>query len=208
MSEENDKYHDSTYVKVIIVGNSGAGKTSIIKRYIEKKFDYNPLTTITPITSNKKFIINGNIFHVDLWDLPGQDRNQIISRTFANGSKGIIYCCEVKNINSRNDLKKWEESLKSVSDIETIPKILVENKCDLLGDENNYNDDIKSLRKTSRELGCFSFFRTSALNGYNVDEALETLINKIIKEIKIEKIENDNKIKLKSNKGNTNVKCC
>ena len=55
MSEENDKYDDSTYVKVIIVGDSGAGKTSIIKRYIEKKFDNNTSATITAITSNKKY---------------------------------------------------------------------------------------------------------------------------------------------------------
>ena len=99
--------------------------------------------------------------------------------------------------------------MKLCNNLETIPKILIENKCDLLGDENHYNEDINTLQETSKELGCFNFYRTSALNGYNVIEALESLINKTIKDIKIEEIENYNKIiKLKSNKGKNNSKFC
>ena len=180
MKRKSDENHDSLHFKVIILGDAGAGKTSIIKRYIENKFEFETNSTIVPTVSTKILSLNGKKFFIDLWDLPGQDRNPIVTRTFANESHGIIYCCEVNNTNSRDNLKDWEESLKSCIDIQDIPKILIENKCDLLGDESHYNDDIDLLKKTSKELGCLNCFRTSALNGYNVDNALNFLVEQII----------------------------
>ena len=152
--------------------------------------------------------LNGRSLFLDFWDLPGQDRNPIVTRTFANDCHGIIYCCEVNNTISRDNLKDWEESLNSCEDIQNIPKILIENKCDLLGEESHYNDDIDLLKKTSKELRCVEFYRTSALNGYNVDKALNFLNNQIIKNYKIDEIENYNKIKLKIGDSKDNSKCC
>ena len=208
MKGKNDE-HELLHLKIIILGDAGAGKTSILKRYIENKFEPGA-TTIVPIVSKKILSNNGKKFSIDLWDLPGQDRNPIITRTFAKDCHGIIYCCEVNNTNSRDNLKDWEESLKSCRDIQDIPRIVIENKCDLLGDEIHFNDDINLLKKTSKELGCLNCFRTSALNGYNVENALNFLNNQIIKDFKIEGIDKNNhkKLKVKNSDGDDKSKCC
>ena len=194
------------HLKIIIVGDSGTGKTSIITRYIKQTFEPNNKATIVPLYSSKVLTINGNKFQFNIWDIPGQDRNPVVTRSFAQDTQGIIYCCEVKK--TKESLKSWEESLNSFTDTKEIPKIIVENKCDLLGDESFYNEDINILRETAKKLECFKFFRTSALNGYNVNGAFNALINEMIKNVKIKGIENSNKIKLSNKRKSTNAKCC
>ena len=72
-----------------------------------------------------------------------------------------------------------EEDLKIDKNI---PKICIENKCDLLREEKDYNNNnMEYLKAISKELGYFSFYRTSALNGYNIKESFESLINQMIK---------------------------
>ena len=194
------------HLKMIIVGDSGTGKTSIITRYIKQTFEPNNKATIVPLYSSKVLTINGNKYQFNIWDIPGQDRNPVVTRSFAQDTQGIIYCCEVKK--TKESLKSWEESLNSFTDTKEIPKIIVENKCDLLGDESFYNEDINILRETAKKLECFKFFRTSALDGYNVNEAFNALINEMIKNVKIKGIENSNKIKLSNKRKSTNAKCC
>ena len=203
---------NSIDLKIIIVGDISVGKTSIITRFTKDKFEEKPSATISPVFSKKVIKINEIFFNVNIWDLPGQDRNPIATNSFVKDSNGIMYCCDVNNIKTRDNLTAWEETLKSKEAIENIPKIIIENKCDLLGDENNYQDDINSLRKFSKILGCKNFFRTSAKNGYNVKEAIDYLINEIIKEIKEEDIEyyktkRRDSIIVKKQKEN-NKRCC
>jgi len=203
--------NETIHRKIIIVGDSATGKTSIIERYINNKFSTN-LATIVPHYYSKIIKSNENIFHINIWDLPGQDRTPILTLQFAKDTQGIIYCCDATNITTRNNLKIWEADLKSKENIENIPKIIVENKCDLLGEESNYNDDINSLRLFSKELGCKNYFRTSAKLGYNIDDAVEFLINEIIKDFKENYLEdnqeqnNNKKLTNKNNKKNNNDK--
>ena len=190
-SKRNDSI-TTVHLKVIIVGDMDTGKTSIIKRYLYDKFDNNKNSTIAPELKTKIIKINGINYNINFWDLPGQDRNAFISGNFARDTDGIIYCCDVENKKSMENLKKWEEALKSKENIDDITKIVIENKCDLKGNESQYNDNSSALRKISNELECSNFFRTSALNGYNVKTSIEYLINEIIKKIKIEDIEEYN----------------
>ena len=128
-------------------------------------------------------LINSNniFFRIKFWDLPGQDGNYSLTRVFCKDSNGIILCCDVKNENSRENLTKWDNAIKNFYDIKNIPKIILENKCDKLNDEKNYNDNIEPLRQISNELDCINFFRVSALNGYNIKESIDYLINECIK---------------------------
>ena len=195
---------DNIYIKIIIVGDSGTGKTSIIERYVTNKFS-NAKATVVPHFYNKIFKSNEKIYQINMWDIPGQDKVPIVTLQFAKDTQGIIYCCDATNIETRNNLKSWDDGLKSKKDIENISKIIVENKCDLLGDENNYNNDINSLRLFSQELGCKNYFRTSAKLGYNIDEAVEFLINQIINDLK-ENDKNDKNDKNEHHEQNNNKK--
>ena len=60
------------------------------------------------------------------------------------------------------------------------PIIIMENKCDLLGEEEKYNDGIEELKQFSENNGFSGFFRTSALNGYNIEKAIDFLFDKML----------------------------
>ena len=194
MGQDNDNDNNYLkYFKVLIVGNPATGKTSIMKKFINDEFDSNYNKSITPISYNKKYTVNGIDYSFDVFDIPGDcQQNLDMIKTFSNGVDGIIYCCKCGDEQSRSDLLTFWK--KTLNPDENIPKILIENMYDLLDEEEKYYYDIKSLRKTSRKLGCFSFFQISALNRDEITNSLESLFNKMIKNFRIELIEEKNKI--------------
>jgi len=199
-------------LKIIIVGDYYTGKTSIIERYIKGTFFENRVATISPEFLTKVIKLNESTFRFNFWDLPGQDKNPVITSVFCKDSNGIIFCCDVSNEKSRENLKKWDNSIKNFNDISNIPKIILENKCDKLNDEKNYNDNIEPLRQISNELDCLNFFRVSALNGYNIKESIDYLINECIireEEIDINKFINISiNSKYKDRNDSDSSSCC
>ena len=214
LNEDNRRFGKD--IKIIIVGNLSTGKTSIINRYTNDIFEPECRATIAPEFSYKVIKVNEINFRIHFWDLPGQERNPIVTSLFCKDSQAVIFCCEVNNDKSRNDILKWKESLKNNIKIDELPKILVENKCDLLGNEENYNKDIEKLKNFSEENNFSACFRTSALNGYNVEKAIKFLVDETInlldeKNIQSYKEGNSNMITLnKSSKFNDNnsKSCC
>jgi translation initiation factor 2 gamma subunit (eIF-2gamma) len=95
-------------------------------------------------------------------------------------------------------------------DSQEIPQILLENKCDLLG-EDKYNEGFEELKKFANDNNINECYRTSALNGYNVNKAITFLINEIAKTFSEEDLKsmsdlNTSRIKLKNQ--NNQKKCC
>ena len=168
-------------IKIVFIGNISTGKTSIIEKYIHNKFDINCKATIAPDFSYKTMKKGDILYRIQLWDIPGQDRNPSLTRIFLTNAKGVIFCCEVKNKQSRYDILKWKKSLEDFFELEEMPMIIMENKCDLLGKEENYNDEFEELKNFGDNNNFTGVFRTSALNGYNIEKAIEFLLNESIK---------------------------
>ena len=206
--EENPRGDAACNIKIIIAGDSGAGKTSIIERYIKGTYYENRVATISPEFLTKVIKLSESTFRFNFWDLPGQDKNPVITSVFCKDSNGIIFCCDVSNEKSRENLKKWDNSIKNFNDISNIPKIILENKCDILIDEKNYNDNIEPLRQISDELDCINFFRVSALNGYNINESIDFLINDIINSLDSKDIQVYQSFMVKTTKKEDKTKCC
>ena len=176
-------------LKIIIVGDLSTGKTSIINRYIKGNFDQLNKATIAPEFSYKIINRKDVIYRIQFWDIPGQNRSSELTSVFCRDTQGIIFCADSNRIESRNSVSKWEDCIKEYNDIQNIPKIIIENKCDLLGDESHYNDNINLLKEFSDNHGYLACFRTSALNGYNINEAIDFFIGEIIKSVKEEDIQ-------------------
>ena len=205
---ENDEVKNIKNLKLIIVGNAATGKTSLVERFTNNSFIFNTFATVVPNNATKVIKINDIFYRINIWDIPGQDRNPILTQPFVKDSEGIIYCCEVNNSQSMKNLKDWEESLKSYEDIEEIPKILIKNKSDLIEDENDYNNNINNLNEFSKQLGCLSSFLTSAKTGSCVNDAFYFLINEMIKNVKENDIQSYNQIKLKQPPNDEKTQCC
>ena len=219
---ENEDLETQEYgndLKVILVGNVSTGKTSIVDRYINNTFREKIKATISPNFQYKLIKKNGIIYRLHFWDIPGQDRNPTLTSVFCRDAQGFVFCCDVSAEKSRNDILVWKKSLQDFLDISNIPLIIMENKCDLLGkEEEDYNKDIDKLKQFSEENNFSGAFRTSALNGYNIENAMNFLVDEIITKLKVEEEnninknneENENKIKpMKlTEKNEKNKRCC
>ena len=151
IKEAKHKKKRNKDLKIIIVGNSGTGKTSLVNKYIHNKFAETYSPTIASQFSYKIYKKDDVIYRVQFWDIAGQDKNPETTGIFCQNTKGIVLCCEVNNIETRNDTIKWKESIEKNINIENIPIILVENKCDLLGEEKDYEKGIEELKSFSEE---------------------------------------------------------
>ena len=221
-----DNFNDESEVygldlKIILVGNVSTGKTSIINRYVYNVFKQGIKATISPNFSHKIIKKNGVIYRLQFWDIPGQDRDPTLTSVFCRDAHGYLFCCDVLVEKSRKDILQWKQSLENFLDITNIPGIIMENKCDLLGEEKDYEKDIDALKLFSEENNFSGAFRTSALNGYNIENGMNFLIDEIIRKIEInekkniKKAINDDKtknedanIKKLTNKKEKSNKCC
>ena len=208
LNEDNRRFGSD--LKIITIGDVSTGKTSILRRYLNNTFDEKSQATIMPDFSYKVVKVNGANFRIQFWDLPGTDRNPIMTSVFCKDANGVIFCCDIKDINSRQNIVNWKNSLNNMLDEQEIPKILLENKCDLVG-EDKYNEGFEELKKFANDNNINECYRTSALNGYNVNKAITFLINEIAKTFSEEDLKsmsdlNTSRIKLKNQ--NNQKKCC
>ena len=198
-------------LKVILVGNASTGKTSIVDRYIKNIFINKKEATIAPNSLSKLIRKNNVIYRLHIWDIPGQDKSPALTSIFCKDSHGIIFCCDALVEQSRNDILTWIKSIKEFIDISDLPMIIMENKCDLLGDENDYNKGIEELKFFSDNNNFLGAFRTSALNGYNVENAINFLVDDIINKIENNKSNNTHNTSIKLNetkKKQKSKRCC
>ena len=209
-------------LKVILLGNVSSGKTSIVDRYINNIFQEKKRATISPNFAYKLIKKNNIIYRVHFWDIPGQDQSPQITSVFCRDAQGFIFCCDALVKKSREDIITWKNSLENILDLSDIPLIILENKCDLLGkEENDYNKGVEELKKFSDENNFLGAFRTSALNGYNIENGINFLVDEIINKIekeeeenkKMNKIENGGRKSIKLNEikesnNNKSNKCC
>lgn len=183
-------------LKIILIGNVSTGKTSIVDRYINNTFKEKKRATISPNFSYKLIKKNNIIYRLQFWDIPGQDRSPELTSVFCRDAQGFLFCCDVLVEKSRKDILNWKKSLENYIDIKNIPGIILENKCDLLGEENDYEKGKDELEKFAEENDILKAFRTSALNGYNIENAINFIVDEIISKINLEEKNKMSNIKL------------
>ena len=171
-------------IKIIVVGNSGTGKTSFVNKWIKDTFDESYKATIVSEFSFKVIDYKDKSYKIQLWDLAGMDQNICITKIFSKDSHGCIVVSDITNEKTLPECVKWkntvDETTKFIDD-SNIPAILIRNKVDLLEENNdNDNDDenmIKEFCEKNKFLRCF---KTSAKTGTNIEEAMNFLISNII----------------------------
>ena len=216
-SPDEDKF--GVDIKLIIIGNSSTGKTSIVNQFINKKFSKEYSATIASDFQYKLLKIGNLNYRIQFWDLAGQDKSQTYIGLFCRDIHGIIICCSCDDPKSREDTIEWKNSLNDIKE-NWVPIILCENKCDVLGDtDDDYLKDVESLKKFAEDNNFLTVYRVSAKNNYNIDEMIAYLIN-YIKDNYADKIvnsyiteSNDDNLSqqsgtIKNIKNNKNKNCC
>ena len=172
MSISIDK--DEINLKILILGDSAVGKTTLLLKYVDGYFPTIYVATIGVEYKIKKLIINGLNINLQIWDTAGQERFRGITQNFLKGANGIIYTYDITNKKSFENLKNWVTTTEdSISDYKSI---IIGNKSDLEDERKVSKDSFTNYCKNKNLKG----FEVSAKSGTNVNECFETLAKLII----------------------------
>ena len=171
MSSESSK----TF-KILTIGESGVGKTCILRRFVENKFLKNHLATIGIYFKTKTLNINNQEIKLKIWDTAGQERFRNITTQYYKGADGIVLVYDVTDEASYEKIKDWMDQILSNTQKDEIGLVLLGNKCDV--EPRNVTEE-QGL-KLAEELKII-YFETSALTGQGIKEAFEQLTIDIMK---------------------------
>ena len=172
-------------LKIIVIGNAGTGKTSFVNKWTKNIFNEAYKATIVSEFGFKIFEDNGTLYRIQLWDLAGMDQNAMVTKIFAKDAHGCIIMSDSTNRQTREETLKWKKSVDEEAvfiDGGKLPCVLVENKIDLLPDDEKMKDD-PELNNFANKNGFIGCFRSSAKEGINIAEAMEFLIKGVIKRL-------------------------
>ena len=179
--------------KILTLGESGVGKTCILRRFVENKFSKNHLATIGIDFKTKTISIKGYEVKLKIWDTAGQERFRNITNQYYKGADGIILVYDLTNKESMLKIKDWMEQIQQNTTSSEIALVLVANKVDL--NRVITNDESLSL---SQQLKIKSF-ETSALSGDGIDDIFQYLTMEIINKKKLDDSINGNGMVLDKN---------
>ena len=166
----------SVTFKILTIGESGVGKTSILRRFVENKFLKTHLATIGIDFKTKNLNIDNQDIKLKIWDTAGQERFRNITTQYYKGADGIVLVYDVTDEASYEKIREWMEQILSNTQKEEIGLVLLGNKCDM--EPRNVTEE--QGNKMAGELG-INYFETSALSGQGINDAFEQLTRDIIK---------------------------
>ena len=191
MSEEQNSIEDKPInCKIILVGDSGVGKTSIIARYLNK-YSPNIVTTINTSFYSKLVIIDDYKINFQIWDTVGQEKYRSLNSLFFKDANICILVYDITKEESFNNIKNyWYESVIT-NGSEGIICGVAGNKSDLYEFEKNDRNEVTDFCKEINAV--FRF--TSAKNNYCVDELFKELGEKFMNSDYMKKIKKNKEIK-------------
>ena len=189
--------------KLLIIGESGVGKTCLLLRFTDDSFTANHLTTIGIDFKIKIINLEGKLIKLQIWDTAGQERFRTITKTYYKGAHGIILTYDVTDQNSFKNIRNWIKQIEANAQT-NVCKVLVGNKCDK-PDRVVTEEEGKKLADDFN----MSFFETSAKTNQNVNEVFNFLTAEILKS-NAGKPQGDGNKKLSKTDGNKEGKkgCC
>ena len=208
MGDREDNLEEEEEIKVILVGEMGTGKTSLINTAIGLNFQEKLASTTTNSIMNKTMKVNGKSYSVNLWDTIGQEKYRSLTKIFLKGSKIVIFVYDITNLQSFKELNYWFDCTKEIIN-EKVVMGIVGNKSDLFLKEEVKESDARQLAKQKG----FDFALTSAKNSTMFCDFLEKLLKKYLGQDDEENEDGDNKKKsekLKKEKagGKSKKGCC
>ncbi|XP_067289136.1 ras-related protein Rab-38b [Pseudorasbora parva] len=174
----NQKEH---LFKILVIGDLGVGKTSIIKRYVHQTYSTNYRATIGVDFALKVLNWDSETVRLQLWDIAGQERFGNMTRVYYREAMGAFIVFDVNRPTTFEAVSKWKEDLDSkliLSNGQSVATVLLANKCDQNRDFLT-NNGLK-MDQYCKENGFVGWFETSAKENLNINEAANFLVKHII----------------------------
>ncbi|XP_003223711.2 ras-related protein Rab-27B isoform X1 [Anolis carolinensis] len=174
-------------IKLLALGDSGVGKTTFLYRYTDNKFNPKFITTVGIDFREKRVMYNsrgsngspGKTFkvHLQLWDTAGQERFRSLTTAFFRDAMGFLLMFDLTSQQSFLNVRNWMSQLQANAYCESPDIVLIGNKADL-SDQREVNE--RQAKDLADKYG-IPYFETSAATGQNVEQAVETLLDLIMK---------------------------
>eukprot|EP01103_Thecamoeba_quadrilineata_P017784 TRINITY_DN6462_c0_g1_i1.p1 TRINITY_DN6462_c0_g1~~TRINITY_DN6462_c0_g1_i1.p1 ORF type:complete len:200 (-),score=25.09 TRINITY_DN6462_c0_g1_i1:99-698(-) len=159
--------------KLLLIGDSGVGKSCLLLRFADDTYTESYISTIGVDFKIRTIDLDGKTVKLQIWDTAGQERFRTITSSYYRGAHGIIVVYDVTDQVSFNNIKQWLQEIDRYA-TENVNKLLVGNKCDL----PNKSVDSK-VAKEFAETKSIPFLETSAKNSINVENAFLTMAREI-----------------------------
>jgi len=163
-----------TTLKILIIGQSSVGKSSLLLRFTDDVFDPDQPATIGVDFKVKTIDIDGNLVKLAIWDTAGQERFRTLTPSYYRGAQGAILVYDVSSRPSFEKLEPWLQELNTYSTKSNIVKMLVGNKIDKARDVTR--DEGQQFARRHGML----FIEASAKSKQGVQTAFEELVQKVI----------------------------
>lgn len=178
--------------KVIVVGSSGVGKSSLTIRFVKGEFSEKYCPTLED-SYTKPVSIDGDVTVVEIIDTAGADHFMAMKDLYYNGADGFILMCSVDEMDSMDEVKKIHSNILKSREYDQIqvPMVVCINKIDI--PENLWNSSKTQFLNEVKGWSSYPIYFTSAKDRYNVDEAFHTVIKSIKKNVSKKQSKRKNK---------------
>ena len=163
-------------LKVIILGDSGVGKTSLMNQYVNKRFSAAYKATIGADFLTREVVVDDRLVTMQLWDTAGQERFQSLGVAFYRGADCCVLVYDVNNPRSFETLDSWRDEFliqASPHDPDNFPFVVLGNKVDV--EESKRVVSQKRAMAWCQSKGNIPYFETSAKEAINVEQAFQTI---------------------------------
>ena len=201
MSEKNE-------IKVILLGETGVGKTNLIRAATDKVFDPNTEATLASTHCERRIQVDNKSYQYFLWDTIGQEKYRALSKLYINNSKIILIVFAINHKESFEQIDFWYKSVKEQLGNDGYLVALIGNKKDLYEAEDIVEDE--EIEKKANELGV-KYKKTSAkTEGVLFKEFLDEILEEYIRKFHPEEYKEKNSFKINKpkNNGKNGKKCC
>ena len=164
--------------KLLMVGSSGAGKSSIVSRFAEDVFDEELSTTIGVDFKVKYIKENDKTVKLMVWDTAGQEKFKTLTSSYYRGAHGVVFVYDVTDAHSFSRLDSWMEEVETFKSYPDIVKMLVGNKLDLIGERLREVQE-EDAREFARSHGMM-WIETSAKTKEGVAQAFAEMVSKLL----------------------------
>ncbi|XP_069463234.1 ras-related protein Rab-25 isoform X2 [Ambystoma mexicanum] len=193
MGTEDEDYN--FVFKVVLIGESGVGKTNLLSRFTRNEFNHDSRTTIGVEFSTRTINVEGLTVKAQIWDTAGLERYRAITSAYYRGAVGALLVFDITKHQTYDCVERWLKELYDHADA-NIVVMLVGNKTDLTDSAREVPADEAKMYADNNGL---LFIETSALDSTNVELAFETILTDIFKKVSKNKsslIPKDNSVSL------------
>ena len=182
-----------TTLKILIIGESGVGKSSLLLRFTDGTFDPEIGATIGVDFKEKTVDIDGNRMKLALWDTAGQEKYKAIIRAHFRRAAGALVVYDITNETSYNNVQNWIKELKENAD-EDVVIMLVGTKLDIVLKNRSRRKVTREEAKIFADKHQMLFEETSSVQNHKVSDCFENLLQEIYdnRNSKYEKPEHNN----------------